>query len=58
MHPVMLVIEPKEGITRAGVAPGTPSGAELCEQLTELLATATGRHQLLGWTVREVTTEL
>lgn len=57
MHPVMLVIEPKEGITAAGVAPVMPAMSELCEQLTELLAKGTGRHQLLGWRVREVTTE-
>lgn len=56
MHPVMLVIEPKEGITKAGVAPATPGGAELCATLTELLAKATERHQLLGWKVTEVTT--
>ena len=31
------------------MAPGLPSGAELCQQLTELLAKGTGRHQLLGW---------
>lgn len=57
MHPVMLVIEPKEGITAAGVAPGPPAMSELCERLTELLAKGTDRHQLIGWRVREVTTE-
>lgn len=55
MHRVMLVIEPKEGITRAGVAPVMPAMSELCEQLTELLARVTERHQLLGWKVTEVT---
>lgn len=57
MHPVMLVIEPKEGTTRAGVAPVMPTMSELTAMLTEMAAKVTARNQLIGWTVREVTTE-
>lgn len=57
MHRVMLVIEPKDGITAAGVSPAVPGLGDLCEQLTELLAKATDRHALLGYRVTEVTTE-
>jgi hypothetical protein len=56
MYQLTLIIEPKDGPTAAGVAPGLPAGAELCEHLTELLGKGTERHQLLGYKVTEVTT--
>jgi hypothetical protein len=46
---------PKEGATPAGVAPALPSLDELCTQLAPLLSRGTERHQLLGFTVTEVT---
>jgi hypothetical protein len=56
MYQLTLVVAPKENVTAAGVLPHLPAGADLCAQLTELLAKATERHQLLGWRVTEVTT--
>ena len=54
--PLVLVIEPKDGTTPAGQAPGLPSCAQLCDELAPLLARATERHALLGYRVTEVTT--
>jgi hypothetical protein len=52
---LVLGIEPKQGATPAGVAPALPSLDELCTQLAPLLSRGTERHQLLGFTVTEVT---
>lgn len=54
-YDLTLVIVPKEGATPAGVAPALPSLDELCGHLAPLLARGTERHQLLGFTVTEVT---
>lgn len=54
-YDLTLVIVPKEGATPAGVAPALPSLDELCTQLAPLLSRGTERHQLLGFTVTEVT---
>jgi hypothetical protein len=50
-----VTVVPKQGATPAGVAPGLPSLDELCTQLAPLLSRGTERHQLLGFTVTEVT---
>jgi len=50
-----VTVVPKQGTTPAGVVPALPSLDELCTQLAPLLARGTERHQLLGFTVTEVT---
>jgi hypothetical protein len=50
-----VTVVPKQGVTLAGVTPALPSLDELCTQLAPLLSRGTERHQLLGFTVTEVT---